>query len=176
MACSKVRPVVNHDPSKRSSSLVHGLVMVHAKSPVVAGLAPSPRLLQYPLTTLGLGPLHGNFTAINVAQAIILLPLFVFCYFMYRCVTALGWGGDRIWVRGSLGVLPGLFAQMRGGWRQQGAWWPSTSCLGPCLQVGAGRPGADPAHGGRGVSVLLCLPGAACSACSASVNLCCVGG
>ena len=43
-----------------------------------------PTLLQYPLTTLGLHALGGNFMAINVAQVIILMPLFIFCYFMYR--------------------------------------------------------------------------------------------
>jgi MFS family permease len=41
-------------------------------------------LLQYPLTYLGIHSLDGNFTIINVVQAIVLLPLFVFCYFMRR--------------------------------------------------------------------------------------------
>lgn len=41
-------------------------------------------LLQYPLTTLGLHALGGNFTAINVGQVVILLPLFAFCFFMYK--------------------------------------------------------------------------------------------
>lgn len=38
-------------------------------------------LLQYPLTSVGL---HYGFTWINVSQAIVLLPLFFFAYFMYR--------------------------------------------------------------------------------------------
>lgn len=41
-------------------------------------------LLQYPLTYLAIHAFDGNFTAINVAQAIILLPLFLFCFFMYK--------------------------------------------------------------------------------------------
>ncbi|GAB4813661.1 hypothetical protein N2152v2_000707 [Parachlorella kessleri] len=41
-------------------------------------------LLQYPLTYLGIHGLDGNFTAINVAQVIVLLPLFVFCWYMYK--------------------------------------------------------------------------------------------
>lgn len=41
-------------------------------------------LLQFPLTSLGLHALDGNFTAINVAQVILLIPLFIFCYFMYK--------------------------------------------------------------------------------------------
>ena len=39
-------------------------------------------LLQYPLTYLGIHAFNGNFTAINVAQVVILLPLFLFCLFM----------------------------------------------------------------------------------------------
>lgn len=39
-------------------------------------------LLQYPLTYLAIHSFDGNFTAINVAQVIVLLPLFIFCYFM----------------------------------------------------------------------------------------------
>jgi MFS family permease len=39
-------------------------------------------LLQYPLTYLGIHALDGNFTVINVGQAVVLLPLFVFCYYM----------------------------------------------------------------------------------------------
>jgi hypothetical protein len=41
-------------------------------------------LLQYPLTTLAIHQLDGNFTWINVAQVVVLLPLFVFVYYMYR--------------------------------------------------------------------------------------------
>lgn len=37
--------------------------------------------MQYPLTKLGL---HSGFTAINIAQTVVLLPLFVFAFFMYR--------------------------------------------------------------------------------------------
>jgi MFS family permease len=39
-------------------------------------------LLQYPLTYLGIHALDGNFTVINVVQALVLLPLFMFCYYM----------------------------------------------------------------------------------------------
>jgi hypothetical protein len=39
-------------------------------------------LLQYPLTYLGIHALDGNFTWINICQAILLLPLFMFCYYM----------------------------------------------------------------------------------------------
>jgi hypothetical protein len=42
-------------------------------------------LLQYPLTYLGIHQLDGNFTIINVAQALVLLPLFIFCWYMYKC-------------------------------------------------------------------------------------------
>jgi hypothetical protein len=41
-------------------------------------------LLQYPLTNLAIHKLNGNFTAINVVQAVVLLPLFAFCWYMYR--------------------------------------------------------------------------------------------
>lgn len=37
--------------------------------------------MQYPLTNLGL---HSGFTVINIAQAVVLLPLFLFAFFMYR--------------------------------------------------------------------------------------------
>ena len=40
---------------------------------------------QYPLASVGL---HYGFTWINIAQAIVLLPLFVFAIFMYRCENA----------------------------------------------------------------------------------------
>lgn len=39
-------------------------------------------LLQYPLTYLAIHSFDGNFTAINIGQVIVLLPLFLFCYFM----------------------------------------------------------------------------------------------
>ncbi|KAL4517173.1 hypothetical protein Ndes2437B_g06781 [Nannochloris sp. 'desiccata'] len=39
-------------------------------------------LLQYPLTYLGIHALDGNFTVINIVQVLVLLPLFVFCYYM----------------------------------------------------------------------------------------------
>lgn len=39
-------------------------------------------LLQYPLTYLAIHSFNGNFTAINIGQVIVLLPLFLFCYFM----------------------------------------------------------------------------------------------
>lgn len=38
-------------------------------------------LPQYPLTYLGL---HHGFTGINIGQAAVLLPLFVFAFYMYR--------------------------------------------------------------------------------------------
>lgn len=38
-------------------------------------------LLQYPLTNLGL---HSGFAVINIVQAVVLLPLFLFAFFMYR--------------------------------------------------------------------------------------------
>lgn len=41
-------------------------------------------LLQYPLTYFAIHSLDGNFTLINVAQVVILLPLFIFCYYMGR--------------------------------------------------------------------------------------------
>lgn len=37
--------------------------------------------MQYPLTNLGL---HSGFTVINIVQAVVLLPLFLFAFFMYR--------------------------------------------------------------------------------------------
>jgi hypothetical protein len=36
---------------------------------------------------LGIRALNGNFTAINVAQIIFLLPIFVFCWMMHRRAT-----------------------------------------------------------------------------------------
>ena len=39
-------------------------------------------LLQYPLTYLGIHALDGNFTVINIVQVVVLLPLFLFCYYM----------------------------------------------------------------------------------------------
>ena len=41
-------------------------------------------LLQFPLTYLAIHSFGGNFTAINVAQVVVLLPLSIFCYFMYK--------------------------------------------------------------------------------------------
>lgn len=41
-------------------------------------------LLQFPLGYLGIHALNGNFTWINIAQALILLPFFIFCYYMYK--------------------------------------------------------------------------------------------
>ena len=41
-------------------------------------------LLQYPLTYLAIHSFDGNFTVINVGQVILLLPLFVFCFYMWR--------------------------------------------------------------------------------------------
>lgn len=41
-------------------------------------------LLQYPLTYLAIHPLDGNFTWINVAQVVVLVPLFIFCFYMWR--------------------------------------------------------------------------------------------
>ncbi len=41
-------------------------------------------LLQYPLTYAAIHGLDGNFTLINVLQAVALLPLFAFCYYMGR--------------------------------------------------------------------------------------------
>ncbi|KAK9804317.1 hypothetical protein WJX72_006375 [[Myrmecia] bisecta] len=41
-------------------------------------------LLQLPLTYWGLHGLNGNFTAINLLQALVLLPLFAFCWYMYK--------------------------------------------------------------------------------------------
>ncbi|BDA48190.1 probable solute carrier family 43 member 3 at N-terminal half [Coccomyxa sp. Obi] len=46
-------------------------------------------LLQFPLTSWGLHGLHGNFTAINILQFGLLLPLFWFCWCMY------GWETDE---------------------------------------------------------------------------------
>ena len=46
-------------------------------------------LLQLPVSWLGIRALNGNFTAINVAQIIFLLPIFVFCWMMHRCAAAL---------------------------------------------------------------------------------------
>ena len=45
-------------------------------------------LLQLPLTSWGLHGLHGNFTAINLLQAGLLLPLFWFCWAMRSWETA----------------------------------------------------------------------------------------
>ena len=39
---------------------------------------------QFPLTYVGIHALDGNFTIINIAQMVVLLPLFVFCFFMYK--------------------------------------------------------------------------------------------
>jgi hypothetical protein len=63
-----------------------------------ASPCPAP-LLQYPLTTLGL---HAGFTWINTAQAVVLLPLFCFAYYMYRWENAdlvpIRWvGGWCVW-------------------------------------------------------------------------------
>ncbi|KAK9901983.1 hypothetical protein WJX75_000204 [Coccomyxa subellipsoidea] len=44
-------------------------------------------LLQFPFTAWALHGLHGNFTAINMIQAALLLPLFIFCYYMYEWET-----------------------------------------------------------------------------------------
>lgn len=41
-------------------------------------------LLQFPLTYFAIHVLDGDFTAINIAQVIILLPLSIFCYYMYK--------------------------------------------------------------------------------------------
>jgi len=41
-------------------------------------------LLQFPLTYFAIHVLDGNFTAINIAQVVILLPLSIFCYYMYK--------------------------------------------------------------------------------------------
>lgn len=41
-------------------------------------------LLQFPLTYFAIHVLDGDFTAINIAQVVILLPLSIFCYYMYR--------------------------------------------------------------------------------------------
>ena len=38
-------------------------------------------MLQYPLTYLGL---HHGFTGINIGQSVVLLPLFIFAFYMYR--------------------------------------------------------------------------------------------
>ena len=46
---------------------------------------PDPLPLQYPLTQLGL---HHGFTWINTGQAVVLLPLFIFAYYMYRWENA----------------------------------------------------------------------------------------
>lgn len=43
------------------------------------------RAMQYPLTYVGL---HYGFTWINVSQAIVLLPLFFFAFYMYRWENA----------------------------------------------------------------------------------------
>lgn len=36
------------------------------------------------MSWLGIRALNGNFTAINVAQIVFLLPIFVFCWMMHR--------------------------------------------------------------------------------------------
>lgn len=41
-------------------------------------------LLQFPLTYFAIHVLDGNFTVINIAQVIIILPLSIFCYYMYK--------------------------------------------------------------------------------------------
>lgn len=41
-------------------------------------------LLQFPLTYFVIHVLDGNFTAINIAQVIILFPLSIFCFYMYK--------------------------------------------------------------------------------------------
>ena len=41
-------------------------------------------LIQYPLTYLGIHGLDGDFTWINVAQIVVLLPFYFFCWKMYR--------------------------------------------------------------------------------------------
>ena len=41
-------------------------------------------LLQFPLTYLAIHAFNGNFTLINIGQVVVLLPLIVFCYFMYK--------------------------------------------------------------------------------------------
>lgn len=59
-------------------------------------------LLQLPLTSWGLRGLRGDFTAINLLQAAVLLPLFGFCWAMRR------WeGGDLVPIRAAEGeALP----------------------------------------------------------------------
>ena len=86
-----------------------------------ASPCPAP-LLQYPLTTLGL---HAGFTWINTAQAVVLLPLFCFAYYMYRWENAdlvpIRWVGGWVYCWGGTavgGVLLGMLGvgvdRMRG--------------------------------------------------------------
>jgi len=42
-------------------------------------------LLQLPVSWLGIRALNGNFTAINIAQIIFLMPVFIFCWMMHKC-------------------------------------------------------------------------------------------
>jgi len=59
-------------------------------------------LLQLPLTSWGLHGLRGNFTAINLLQAAVLLPLFGFCWAMRRWES-----GDLVPIRAAEGeALP----------------------------------------------------------------------
>eukprot|EP00208_Stichococcus_sp_RCC1054_P002385 CAMPEP_0206140458 /NCGR_PEP_ID=MMETSP1473-20131121/9531_1 /ASSEMBLY_ACC=CAM_ASM_001109 /TAXON_ID=1461547 /ORGANISM="Stichococcus sp, Strain RCC1054" /LENGTH=615 /DNA_ID=CAMNT_0053534611 /DNA_START=553 /DNA_END=2400 /DNA_ORIENTATION=+ len=41
-------------------------------------------LLQLPVSWLGIRHLNGNFTAINISQIIILMPVFIFCWMMHK--------------------------------------------------------------------------------------------
>lgn len=47
-------------------------------------------LLQLPVSWLGIRHLNGNFTAINIAQIITLLPIFGFCWMMHK------WGNENL--------------------------------------------------------------------------------
>jgi hypothetical protein len=54
---------------------------MHTRQCAAAGL------LQLPVSWLGIRALNGNFTAINVAQIIFLLPIFIFCWMMHKCAA-----------------------------------------------------------------------------------------
>lgn len=42
-------------------------------------------LLQLPVSWLGIRALNSDFTAINVAQIVFLMPVFIFCWMMHKC-------------------------------------------------------------------------------------------
>lgn len=113
----------------------------------VPDLCVPPSLVpQYPLTYLGL---HHGFTAINIGQAVVLLPLFFFAFFMYK------------WENSDL--VPIRCGERAG--QSEGDAKPCTAATSPspCAAPRSNSPSLTPcaqAYGGRraGTAVLLARP------------------